>query len=202
MDVELAFKIAFIVTFAVTFIVAARTGRQAVARHGGSVNQLANELRGLVFVRAALGILFYGALICWLFNLPWLAWMRLPLPLALRWVATLLLVPALGFFAWAFNSLGANYRGGVGLHKEHQLVTTGAYGFVRHPIYLGFITLMTLCLMVSANWALGVSGILLVTSIAVARIPVEERELSARFGKAWSTYAARTGRLLPWRTSR
>jgi protein-S-isoprenylcysteine O-methyltransferase Ste14 len=50
---------------------------------------------------------------------------------------------------------------------------------------------------ISASWLLGVTGFLLVSSIAVARIPIEERELAERFGDRWIAYRARTGALLP-----
>lgn len=191
------FKLAFGVAFGVALTVAARTARLAAERHGGGVNQLAHEIRGLIAVRAALGIIFYAALAAWLFWPAAGAWMYLPLPDAVRWTAVGLLVPTLIGFAASFRALGANYRGGVGLYPNHVLVTTGPYRFLRHPIYAGFITLMCLVLLLSANWVLGVSGLLLVVSIAVARIPVEERELHERFGGTWESYRARTGSVLP-----
>jgi len=52
-------------------------------------------------------------------------------------------------------------------------------------------------LLLSANWVLGVSGLLLVGSIAVARIPVEERQLREHFGIAWDNYCAQTGSIVP-----
>ena len=108
-----------------------------------------------------------------------------------------MLVPVLAFFAWSFRALDKNYRGGVGLYESHTLVTTGPYRWIRHPIYAGFISIMVLVLLLSANWVLGLSGLLLVTSIAVARIPTEERELGERFGGAWTSYREHTGLLLP-----
>ena len=108
-----------------------------------------------------------------------------------------MLVPILAFFTWGFRSLGTNYRGGVGLHDGHELVTTGAYRWVRHPIYIGFIAIMLAVLLLSANWVLGLAGLLLVMSIAVARIPIEESELRERFPLAWDKYSERTGRVFP-----
>jgi protein-S-isoprenylcysteine O-methyltransferase Ste14 len=160
------------------------------------MNQLMHEVRGLLVVRAVLGLFFYAALIAWLFDLRVGGWSFLPIPLAARWLGVVLLVPALMFFAWSFKSLGTNYRGGVGLYEAHELVTTGAYRRIRHPIYLAFFALMLLVFVVSANWILGLSGLLLVLTIAAARIPVEERQLSDRFGSAWAVYQSQTRRLL------
>ena len=191
MSAETWFKIIFIAAFVYAVTVAARTARMATRRHGGSLNQLQNEVRGLVIARALLGLVFYGMLIVWLVRSDSPAWARINLPLSIRWTAAALLVPALAFFTWAFHSLGANYRGGVGLYDDHELVTTGAYAFVRHPIYVAFIAVMLLVLVLSANWLLGLSGLILVTSIAVARVPTEERELEERFGEEWRAYRGR-----------
>jgi len=177
--------------------VATATARRATRRHGGSINQLTHEVRGLLVVRAILGLVFYAALGAWFFELRIGAWAGLPLPGAARWTGVVLLVPVLAFFAWSFRSLGASYRGGVGLHDGHELVTTGPYRFVRHPIYLAFVPIMLLVFLLSANWVIGLSGLCLVTSIAAARIPIEERQLAARFGPVWRVYCHQTGCLFP-----
>jgi protein-S-isoprenylcysteine O-methyltransferase Ste14 len=166
MPTELVLKVAFLAAFAAVMAVAIRAGRRAKRRHDGSLNQLANEVKGLIAVRAALGIVFYVALAGWLGN-------------------------------FKYEALGTNYRGGVGLYDDHELITSGPYRSMRHPIYAAFIATMLLAGVVSASWLLGISGLLLVSSIAAARIPVEERELSERFGARWSTYRARTGSLVP-----
>jgi protein-S-isoprenylcysteine O-methyltransferase Ste14 len=197
MSKEIWFKLAFIIAIVYVAMVATKTARLATARHGGSVNQLSNEVKGLIAIRAALGIVFYAMLIWWMVRPNAPDWSILPIDPTVRWIAVLLLVPLLAFFAWSFRSIGASYRGGVGLHDEHELVTTGAYARVRHPIYLAFICVMVLVLFISANWVIGLSGLLLVISIPAARVPIEERELSERFGEEWSTYRKRTGAFLP-----
>jgi protein-S-isoprenylcysteine O-methyltransferase Ste14 len=191
------FKLAFVVAFTSAVAVATTTARRATRRHGGTLNQLSHEVRGLLVVRAVLGLVFYATLIAWLFWPRALAWTYFPVPAAMRWLGVALLLPALAFFAWSFRSLGVNYRGGVGLYDAHELVTTGPYLWIRHPIYMAFIGIMILVLPLSANWVLSLSGLLLVLSIAAARIPTEERQLHERFGPAWESYRERTGRLVP-----
>ncbi len=85
------------------------------------------------------------------------------------------------------------------MYDKHELVTTGPYRRLRHPIYAAFIAIMLLVLRLSANWVLGVSGLLLVGSIAVGRMATEERQLHERFGAEWEVYRDRTGRLMPRR---
>ena len=198
MSHELPFKLAFVAAFVFATAVAARSARVASRRHGGSVNQLANEARGLIWIRAALGIVFYVALFGWLFATQRVRSAYVEIADSIRWLAVAALLPLLAAFAWSFRVLGTNYRGGVGLYDDHELVVRGPYAIVRHPIYAAFIAIMILVFVVSANWVLGLSGLLLVSSIAVVRIPIEEHELAERFGSAWAAYARRTARLIPY----
>ncbi len=194
---EMLFRLAFVAAFAFAVSVAATTARQAVRRHGGTLNHLAHEVRGLIVVRAALGLVFYSTLMAWLFWPQAVGGAYLAVPTAMRWLAVVLLLPTLAFFAWSFRTLGTSYRGGVGLHDEHELVTTGPYRRIRHPIYAAFIGIMLLVLPLTANWLLGLSGLILVLSVAAVRIPREERLLHERFGPRWERYRERAGRLLP-----
>jgi protein-S-isoprenylcysteine O-methyltransferase Ste14 len=197
MNTEVAFKIAFGLAFVIAVSVAGSTAKNAARMHGGSINQLSNEVKGMIVVRAALGFVFYAMLTIWMVRAKSPGWASLPFSDATRAVAAFLLIPILAFYIWSFRSLGTNYRGGVGLYERHTLVTTGAYRWVRHPIYVSFIAIMAAVLVLSANWVLGLSGLLLVVSIAAARIPVEERELEDRFKSDWTSYKSATVGLVP-----
>jgi protein-S-isoprenylcysteine O-methyltransferase Ste14 len=81
--------------------------------------------------------------------------------------------------------------------ERHPLVTTGAYGFVRNPMYLGII-LIWIGIAVAFQSAL----LLAVSAIYVAPvlwfyIRAEERMMSSEFGAPFEAYARRVGRLLP-----
>ncbi len=194
MAAETWFKLAFVAAFVYALGVAVRTVKHATRVHGGGANQLGNEIRWIVLGRALLGLIFYVAVAGWFVNARWFERTRLPLPAEARWAALVVLVPILAFFTWSFRSLGSNYRGGVGLHERHQLVTTGAYRWVRHPIYAAFAGIMADVAVLSASWLLGGSGFLLVATIAAGRIPTEERQLQERFGSAWTDYRDRAQR--------
>jgi protein-S-isoprenylcysteine O-methyltransferase Ste14 len=88
------------------------------------------------------------------------------------------------------------FSGLVAIQPGHTLETTGIYGIIRNPSYLGL-------LISSLGWVLtfrsGV-GVLLVASLLVplvARIRSEERLLRSHFGAEYDAYCSRTWRLLP-----
>jgi protein-S-isoprenylcysteine O-methyltransferase Ste14 len=92
--------------------------------------------------------------------------------------------------------LRSRFSGLVAIQPGHTLETTGIYGVVRNPSYLGL-------LITSLGWMLtfrsGV-GLLLTASLLeplVARIRAEERLLRSHFGAEYEAYCARTWRLLP-----
>jgi protein-S-isoprenylcysteine O-methyltransferase Ste14 len=190
------FKVVFLAAFLVAAWSATSATRRAAARHGAPTNQLQNEVRGLLVVRAVLGLVFYVALGGWLFD-----WRReitdLHLPLFVRYFGIALLAIGVLLIDWGYRSLGTNYRGGIGLYDQHELVTDGAYRWLRHPIYAGFMVIMCAVTLVSSDWLLGLSGLLLVMSIPAGRLRQEESQLRDRFTGRWDAYRDRTGAFVP-----
>ncbi len=92
--------------------------------------------------------------------------------------------------------LGNRFSGLVAIQPNHTLVTTGLYGTIRHPSYLGL-------LLGALGWGLAFRsgvGVLLAASLVpviVARIRAEERLLGDQFGEQYAAYRARTWRLIP-----
>lgn len=191
------YKLAFGLDFVLLVIAAVRVGRRLKERPGAEVDQTANELPALRWIRPLLGLVFYGAILDWLLPGTRLEFARLALPGAVRWTGEAIALGGILLVGWSFETLGRDYRGGVGLWDDHRLVTTGPYAHVRHPIYLGFLIAMLGIWLLSADWLAGASGLLLTASIPLLRVPIEEAELADRFGKAYRDYEARTGRFLP-----
>ncbi|HEY9722936.1 MAG TPA: isoprenylcysteine carboxylmethyltransferase family protein [Oscillatoriaceae cyanobacterium] len=120
-----------------------------------------------------------------------------PAPAWLAPVGAALFLLGAGLRAAAVRALRRHFSPMVELQPEHQLVTEGVYGRLRHPAYLG-----------SLAWALSVPLMLesaagLVVFVAAYlpalgyRIAVEERMLADHFGPAWTAYSARVPALLP-----
>jgi protein-S-isoprenylcysteine O-methyltransferase Ste14 len=67
-----------------------------------------------------------------------MAWASVPLPIWLRWAGVALGVLGASFLTWTYRNLGKNITDTVVTRKEHALVTTGPYRWVRHPFYVSF----------------------------------------------------------------
>ena len=97
---------------------------------------------------------------------------------------------------WPVFVLGDRFSGLVAIQPGHQLVTSGVYGVIRHPSYLGL-------LISSLGWGLAFRswiGVLLAALLVpplLARINAEERLLRSQFGDEYDAYRARTSRLIP-----
>jgi protein-S-isoprenylcysteine O-methyltransferase Ste14 len=114
----------------------------------------------------------------------------------LRWLGVVLFAAGGALRIWPVFVLGRRFSGLVAIQPGHTLVTSGVYGVIRHPSYLG--------LLVNAlGWGLAFrSGVgVLLTAFMIppilARIRAEERLLRTEFGAAYGAYCARTSRLIP-----
>jgi protein-S-isoprenylcysteine O-methyltransferase Ste14 len=142
------------------------------------------------------GVASMVGLLAYVIDPAWMAWASVPLPLWLRWTGVGLGVIAGTLLVWTFRSLGRNLTDTVVTRREHTLVTTGPYRWVRHPFY-GSVALSVLAnSLVAANAFLFVSGSLVLALLWI-RTRKEEANLVARFGDAYRQYASRTGRFVP-----
>jgi protein-S-isoprenylcysteine O-methyltransferase Ste14 len=115
---------------------------------------------------------------------------------AIRWLGVVFFAAGGALRIWPVFVLGRRFSGLVAIQPGHTLVTTGIYGRIRHPSYLG--------LLVNAlGWALafrsGVGVLLaaLMIPAILARIRAEERLLRTQFGEKYDAYRGRTARMIP-----
>src|SRR5882724_10617678 len=113
-----------------------------------------------------------------------------------RWLGVILVAAGGALRLWPVFVLGRRFSGLVAIQPGHTLVTSGIYGVIRHPSYLGL-------LVGSLGWALAFRsalGVLLTALLIpplVARIGAEERLLRTQFGDEYDAYRSRTSRLIP-----
>lgn len=149
----------------------------------------------LATLRPAAMVTMIG-LIAFMIDPQWMRWSSVALPVWLRWVGVGL--GALGgvLLIVVFRFLGTNLTDTVVTRTEHTLVTHGPYRFVRHPFYLAFVIAVVANALVTANWFIGLFGII-AWLLVVKRTRIEEDRLIARFGDAYRTYMQHTGRFFP-----
>lgn len=107
-------------------------------------------------------------------------------------VGYLLLIPGLILWGTAMIQLLTGFSQG-------KLVTTGAYGVVRNPIYSSatFFILPAVALL-TLTWVYFVPSIFLYTGVMIF-IGAEEKQLTDAFGKKYEDYLARVDRLVPFK---
>ena len=95
-----------------------------------------------------------------------------------------------------FRTLSRNLTDTVVTRKEHALVTTGPYRWIRHPFYSSAALVILGNSLVAANWFFFAAGCLMFL-LLVIRTRKEEQNLITRFGDDYRSYMQRTGRFVP-----
>ena len=93
--------------------------------------------------------------------------------------------------------LGKNWSVSLELEAEHQLVTSGIYSWVRHPMYASFFVMALAQLLLVPNGLAGPAALLAVSVLYYVRRPTEEAMLTEYFGLAYTRYVASTGGIFP-----
>ena len=166
----------------------------------------ANQARGAVrrredntlfqVAQPVFGVGAIGGLLVYLVNPAWMRWSQLDLPVWLRLAGAPLGLVSLALFYWVFQHLGENVTPTAQIRKQHTLVTSGPYRWVRHPMYSSGLVLFASYFLLCANWFVAaMCGMAFV--MLVIRLPTEEANLLERYGDEYRDYMDRTGRFLP-----
>lgn len=105
-------------------------------------------------------------------------------------------------FSWiqvlAYKTLGKNYAQDIVIMKEHNLITTGIYRFIRHPQYLSQM-LSDLGVGI-ALMSYSVVPLVLVIEIPlfIMRAVTEEKMMQKHFGEKFATYKKQSGFMIPF----
>jgi protein-S-isoprenylcysteine O-methyltransferase Ste14 len=111
-------------------------------------------------------------------------------------VGVILLLSGLGLAVWARVHLGRNWGMPMTEKAEPELVTSGPYRFVRHPIYSGVLLgLVGTALATNLGWLIAFGAALAYFAYSAS---VEERVLTASFPDAYARYRAHTKMLIPF----
>jgi protein-S-isoprenylcysteine O-methyltransferase Ste14 len=98
---------------------------------------------------------------------------------------------------WARRRLGRNWSGKITIKVEHQLIRTGPYRLLRHPIYTGILTIYAGTAVVTGT-RLAIVGVAVAVFAYARKIRLEEATMRTVFGPEYDAYCHETWALVPW----
>jgi protein-S-isoprenylcysteine O-methyltransferase Ste14 len=127
------------------------------------------------------------------------AWLHTEIFPASWWIqvlAVLITAAGIGFAIWARVYIGGNWSSAVTVKVGHQLIQTGPYRWVRHPIYSGMI----LGLLGTAMARRELGGLVAVALFYIGfkiKSIIEEQVMVGTFGAQYDEYRRSTGAIIP-----
>lgn len=130
----------------------------------------------------------------WLF--PWLGWTTPRFwGLALQIGGSILILLSFGLHIWSRRHLRRFYTERVEVQRNHQVINSGPYAMVRHPVFTSFFILVIGLFLI--NPALTTLVVIFYTFWDFSRAAKQEEELLSKTLPNYTTYMARTSRFLP-----
>ena len=186
LNVQVACWVLFLALSAVIYVRAERERRSRGSDQGPAIRSAAS-LWGLLLELGALAIV-------WLIRRP------SPHQVSPAWLAAaILLAPAsMALLVAAEIELGRQFRLKAVVASDHQLVTTGPYGIVRHPIYASLFGLIIANAMVVSRWEAAAAALVVLVIGTEIRVKVEDGLLARRFPGEFPKYRAAVRAYLPF----
>jgi protein-S-isoprenylcysteine O-methyltransferase Ste14 len=129
--------------------------------------------------------------------LPWLSEHFLPFSMAFYWIGLVMLATGLALAVWARRHLGRNWSGIVTVKQDHELIRSGPYALMRHPIYTGLLLAILGTAVAIGEWR-SLIAFALITVGFVLKFKTEERFMSETFGERYARYRAEVRALIPF----
>lgn len=130
------------------------------------------------------------------FGCPWTLQI-IPRTTLLQILGAVICVYGLWFTIWARRTLAGNWSSDVTFKRDHELIRTGPYRVVRHPIYTGLLV-MCLGTAIPIGQLRGVASLLLVSVGFWIKLGQEERLLLRHFPEAYPIYQREVKALVPF----
>jgi protein-S-isoprenylcysteine O-methyltransferase Ste14 len=127
------------------------------------------------------------------------SWLRahfLPDSHGVAWAGVVLAALGIAFAFWARFHLGTNWSGVVTIKEDHELIRTGPYRSVRHPIYSGILLAVT-GTAVELNQLRGLIALAIIWISFYIKARREESLLAGEFGAKFAEHQQHTGMFFP-----
>jgi protein-S-isoprenylcysteine O-methyltransferase Ste14 len=177
----------------------------AALRRGEAVSLLPGRKGSKAPVWAQVGMVVLGLILCAVM----LYYLWIPLPVgwpertaqALAVIGLILYLAGCAFVLWARRTLGKMWglstSQQVKLLDDHQLILSGPYAYIRHPMYFGWWAAMFGLTLLYPVWMIFLLFVFSVISF-IGRARREEKALADRFGEQWTEYKKHTKFLIPF----
>ena len=121
----------------------------------------------------------------------------LPLGVWCFWSGAAITAGGMLFSVWARRYLGKNWSQAVTLKEGHELITSGPYALVRHPIYTGLLLAFVGCAVARGEWR-GLLAVALVFGALWRKLRLEETWMRVQFGESYEAYSRQVAALVPY----
>ncbi|MBC8523859.1 MAG: isoprenylcysteine carboxylmethyltransferase family protein [Chlorobium phaeobacteroides] len=199
MHEELPFRIIFVVLYVMGFFMRGyvtsglKKNCQRILPKAGNMR---NSSRFRIVFQRSMFFLWIFIVVSYAWYPSWMNVLKLPFPLWLRYGGA-----GAGFMAFVLliatmKSLGRYWSPLPQLMEGHELITSGPYRFVRHPMYAAMMVLFVSFALVTANVLVTISSLLAIL-LTLKWCNKEERMLMDHFGDEYREYMKHSGRFFP-----
>jgi protein-S-isoprenylcysteine O-methyltransferase Ste14 len=130
-------------------------------------------------------------------SISWLRILLIPSSIVVSVVIIVFAVTGLIVAMMARRTLAGNWSRAVAFKEDHELITTGLYHYVRHPIYTGVLLIVLATALSVGTLSAGIGFAIIVLGIWF-KLRAEEELLTKHFPKEYSAYKDRTKALIPY----
>ncbi len=196
METPAFFRIAILTILLLAFIISG-SFRKRAREEGGTIKRQ-EEGWLILALRMGTALPLLIVLILNIFYPAALAWSKFVPGLYLQIIGLVLASLCLPLLWWVFSSIGKNISETVLTKESQELVTSGPYAKIRHPLYGTALLLIFSVGLVFSDWIILGYSLVGLLAFRLLVIPAEEKQLLDSFGEEYECYQARTGALLPW----
>ena len=196
MNMDIIFRILIFVVLVLLLTISVFYRKRA--REEGDVIERREEGIGVMIIRLFIGLSFLAVLLLNIFYPRLLFWEKFSLPIYFRYIGTAIAIGCVPLFWWIFKNIGKNVSETVLTKEDHELVTSGPYRWVRHPLYSTALLMLFSISITFGDWILLIGSLVGLIAFRLLVIPAEEKQLLDAFGEKYECYQARTGALFPW----
>jgi protein-S-isoprenylcysteine O-methyltransferase Ste14 len=122
---------------------------------------------------------------------------ELVFPDTVRWIGVAVAIAGVVIAIWSIAALGRNYDLELAIHSKHELIRSGPYQLVRHPVYTALIFHFIGACLATGNLLLAGGTVAVTIPAFVARARAEERLLREEFGAEYGGYVEEVPMLVP-----